>query len=252
MNLNQTINSLDIFKNKNFSLNILKSQGLNNISYLLKIDKKSYVIRVFKNLESVNISRDFEFKVQSKAYKKSISAKTIFINKNFMIYEFAKGFHKTALNKKDIKRLALTIKNIHKIKIKSRKYNFLKDLKIYKDTLKDENSKKILLKLEKSILKSKKFKEDLALVHHDLNIKNILFKNKKITIIDWEYAGTNDIFFDIATLCIEFNLSKKDEKRFLKKYFKSIPKYAKKKLKIYKSIYTNISLLWFKKNSFSL
>lgn len=252
MNLSQTINSLDIFRNKSFSLNLLKSQGLNNISYLLKMDKKSYVIRVFKNLDSVNISRTFEFKVQSKAYKKHIAPKTIFINKNFMIYEFVNGAHKSTLNKKDIKRLALAVKKIHQIKLKSKKYDFLKDFNSYKDILKDEDSKEILLKLEKNILKVKEFKEDLALVHHDLNIKNILFNHKKIKIIDWEYAGTNDIFFDIATICIEFNLSKKDEKIFLKKYFKTIPIYTKKKLKIYKNIYKNICLLWFKKNSSSL
>ena len=33
----------------------------------------------------------------------------------------------------------------------------------------------------------------IVLIHHDL-IKNIIFNNKEIKIIDWEYAGINDIF----------------------------------------------------------
>lgn len=61
------LKTYNIFKEELLSLEVLKTQGFNNISYLLKTSKKSYIIRVFKSNESVNISREFEFKTQKKS-----------------------------------------------------------------------------------------------------------------------------------------------------------------------------------------
>ena len=62
MNLEQ-IKKYNIFKEELKSLELLKNQGFNNISYLLKTTDKSYIIRVFKSNDSVNISRKFEYKI---------------------------------------------------------------------------------------------------------------------------------------------------------------------------------------------
>ena len=56
----EKLKKYNIFKEELLSLELLKNQGFNNISYLLKTTKKIYVIRVFKSNESVNISREFE------------------------------------------------------------------------------------------------------------------------------------------------------------------------------------------------
>ena len=63
----EKLKKYNIFKEELLSLELLKNQGFNNISYLLKTTKKIYVIRVFKSNESVNISREFEYKIQKKS-----------------------------------------------------------------------------------------------------------------------------------------------------------------------------------------
>ena len=107
----EKLKKYNIFKEELLSLELLKNQGFNNISYLLKTTKKIYVIRVFKSNESVNISREFEYKIQKKAYKKNIASKPIFLNKEFMIYEYEKGIHKTKLSNFELKELILKVKN---------------------------------------------------------------------------------------------------------------------------------------------
>ena len=102
MNLEQ-LKNYNIFKEELESLELLKNQGFNNISYLLKTAKKSYIIRVFKSNDSVNISREFEYKIQKKAYKKDITSRPIFLNEEFMIYEYTKGIHKSKLSKIELK-----------------------------------------------------------------------------------------------------------------------------------------------------
>jgi thiamine kinase-like enzyme len=58
--------------------------------------------------------------------------------------------------------------------------------------------------------------------HNDLNKHNILF-NAKTYFIDWEAAGLEDPFFDLATLCNEFIGSQEQEQYFLKEYFGQEP-----------------------------
>ena len=79
---------------------------LSNISYFLKTSTKTYILRVFKSKQSVNISREFEYKIQKEAYKKGISSKVLFFSENFMIYEFIEGLHKSKIQTVDIKNLA--------------------------------------------------------------------------------------------------------------------------------------------------
>lgn len=241
------LKTYNIFKEELLSLEVLKTQGFNNISYLLKTSKKSYIIRVFKSNESVNISREFEFKTQKKAHKKDIALKAIFLNSEFMIYEYTKGIHKSELKSSDIKTLAKQIKKLHKIKTKAKTYDLKSDLLNYKKILKDKESKELISQSLKSLKKLKKFKKELVLTHHDLNPKNIIFRKNKIKIIDWEYSGINDRFFDLAAVCIEFKLNKKEEKLFLENYLEEININHYSKLKHFKIIYKNLCDLWFEK-----
>lgn len=250
MNIEE-IKNLNIFGDLNISIEILKSQGFNNISYLIKTKNQNYVLRVFKSNQSVNISREFEFKTQEMANKLNIAPKPIFLNDNFMIYEYLNGIHKEKLSKNELKNLISTIKTLHSIKQKSKSYDFKKDFKGYKKNLKNKNSKDILKKLKSALKRSRKYKKELVLSHFYLNPKNILFSQNSVRIIDWEYAGTNDRFFDLASICIEFKLDKKMEKVALKSYFKTEAlkrkkfKYYTKKLETFKIIYKSFCYLWF-------
>jgi len=59
--------------------------------------------------------------------------------------------------------------------------------------------------------------------HNDLNFTNLLYDGKKTYFIDWEAAGQEDPFFDIATLCNEFITNDTDMTYFLEQYFNSQP-----------------------------
>lgn len=247
MHLNQL---KSLFKEELLSLELLKNQGFNNTSYLLKTTEKSYIVRVFKSNESVNISRNFEFEILKKIHKLNLTSKPIFLDKNFMIYEFIEGLHKNKLSNLEIKKLTTNIKKYHKIKPKVKAYNLKQDLKNYSKNISDFKGRKLLNESFRSLNFLKNYKKDLVLTHHDLNHKNIIFSSGGIKIIDWEYSGKNDRFFDLASFCVEFNLNNKKEGIILKNYFGKYSKYEKEKLKYFKIIYKNLCELWFIKNLF--
>lgn len=244
----ESLKTYNIFNEELLSLALLKNQGFNNISYLLKTTTKSYVIRVFKSNDSVNISRKFEYEIQKKAYKINIALKPIFLNEEFMIYEYKKGIHKTKLSKIELKNLVSKIKKFHNFKTTGKHYDLKQDLKNYSKTLITQKSKKLINQCFKSIKILEKQKYEAVLTHHDLNPKNIIFSKNSLRIIDWEYAGVNDRFFDLASLCVEFKLNKNEEKIVLDSYFKTKKGFHKIKLKHYKIIYDNFCKLWFEAN----
>lgn len=235
-----------IFNEEILSLELLENQGYCNINYHLKTSKNSYVLREFKSDETVNISRDFEYKIQSKAFKKGIAAKPIYLdeNKEFMIYEFLNGKHKKKLEKSELKDLVKTLKKLHKIKANTKVMNLKDELKKYK-YLKSIEAKKSLAICKKELKNLEKYDKLIVICHHDLNPKNILFTKNSIKFIDWEYSGLNDAFFDLATICFEFKLAKKERIYLLKKYLKNSTKKDMKKLESYIKIYKHICKLWF-------
>ncbi|MBF0847095.1 phosphotransferase, partial [Streptococcus danieliae] len=57
------------------------------------------------------------------------------------------------------------------------------------------------------------------LCHNDLKEGNFLFTSNKIYLLDYEYSGINDPYFDIASFIAENNLNYQETITFLKSYF---------------------------------
>jgi len=81
------------------------------------------------------------------------------------------------------------------------------------------------------------------LCHNDLNPRNLFF-SETIQLIDWEDAGINDRYFDLASASVEFNLDKESESYFLKHYFTEENEINHEKLKAYKIIYKALCPQW--------
>ena len=62
-------------------------------------------------------------------------------------------------------------------------------------------------------------------------------------MIDFEYAGVNDRYFDLASVCVEFGLDEGIQKVFLDAYFEGA--YSLEKLEAYKMIYMQLCKEWF-------
>lgn len=59
--------------------------------------------------------------------------------------------------------------------------------------------------------------------HNDLNGNNIMFNGQKIYLVDWEAAGLDDPFIDIATICNQFAHQPSQLGYFLQHYFDGTP-----------------------------
>ena len=227
------IRKYNFFQNKEIQeFKPLAQQGYSNRIYLIKTSNKKYLVRKFQ----ISLDRKTEFTVQQKAFSKNIAGKPIFldIKNGLMLTEFIEGKHCIKLTQYNIKKLALLLKKLHKIKVRQKQNSF-----------KDNFSFKYK-KVKKAFTILDKEPKEYALGHNDLHAKNIIFTQKSIKLIDWEYARYSDIYFDLVSIIIEYRLNKKESKIFLQNYFYR-KKINYKKIKAFTIIYKELWSLWFKK-----
>ena len=230
--MNIDLSNYPLFKeSKVGSLTALSDQGFSNKNYTFQNNNTQYLLRKFILQDR---DRKLEYKIQTLAYKRGLAAKPFLLDSenDLMICEFLEGEHKQSLSREELKQIVEVLKKLHTIKIDS-------------EPLKLEaffTSKTKELKEAFSILE--KYPKEMLLCHNDLNPKNILFFNSSVKLIDWEFSGLNDLYFDLASVSVEFELNVLDEAYFLANYF-LMDGWEKEKLEAYKVIYSALCKQWF-------
>ncbi len=234
MNIDR-VKEYKLFENKKIEeFKPLENQGHSNLIYLLKTKNEKYLIRKFQ----ITLDRKKEFLIQKKAFLNKIGAEPILLDEKngLMITKYINGKHQTKLSQQELKKIALLLKKLHKIKVRQKQNSFKENF-----TFKDKKVKKVFIVLDKE-------PKEYALGHNDLHAKNIIFSKNSIKLIDWEYARYSDIYFDLISIIIEYKLNSKDRSTFLKSYLGK-KRINHKKLKAYTLIYKELWRLWFEKLS---
>jgi thiamine kinase-like enzyme len=58
--------------------------------------------------------------------------------------------------------------------------------------------------------------------HNDLLPANVLFSGDRVWLLDYEYAGMNDVFFDLANLSVNSSFSRDADQELLELYFGAV------------------------------
>ena len=76
----------------------------------------------------------------------------------------------------------------------------------------------------------------MALVpcHNDLLPGNVLFADDRVWLLDFEYAGMNDVFFDLSNLSVNSELTQDSDERLLTLYFGQVTKASWARLQLMK------------------
>ena len=118
---------------------------------------------------------------------------------------------------------AKTLKKLHNSGLKVPfGYQMFHRFDVYKNSLDDFQY--IDEKYEKQVIKEVRkifAKDKMVLCHNDLVRNNLLYKFNGLVLIDWEYAGMNNPYFDLASFISENNLNDKQAEYFLSVYFGS-------------------------------
>ena len=230
----EQLKQYSLFENKEIdSFQLLENQGYCNKNYVIHSEEKKYILRKFIRMD---VDRKFEFKVQKLAFEKGIASEPLLLDEDnaLAISTYLEGIHKDSLEKNDLHQFAEVLKKVHTLKIENEP--------LLLETLIETKSKTV----QDAFRALDSFPFEYVLCHNDLNPRNILF-TETIQLIDWEDAAINDRYFDLASVCVEFDLNKEDETYFLKRYFTRENEINDEKLKAYKIIYKDLCAQWFEK-----
>jgi len=239
-----------IEKKINKKIKILKkiNSGTNNEIYLIQINLKKFILKVYKNTKhKISFSKDLFFLQNTKDTKQTPVVRYHDEKLRFIIMDYIRGKKLKKITFNDIKKLVLFIYKIQpKIlnyeKIKDKKIKFATDkisnindifndiklrinktdqiLKLNNKNLELINIHLFLKKFFKKLkLKIKKLKINInqkkyyCLSPSDFNVRNILISSKKHHFIDFEYSGIDNCFKLVLDFFSQPEIFIKEEKR---------------------------------------
>ena len=189
--------------------------GLTNKNYRLTVDGSRFVLRISReNTEQLGINRDFEFEALSAASIAGIGPEVVYFARpeGHLVTRWIDGRHLTHeeyRTKGTIRLMVETVKKLHSLSPINGRFSPFKRVESYIQTTKrygvplPEDFNDILDTMTRIKQDQKKDPSDwLRFCHNDLVAVNYLYSDndQKITIIDWEFAGMGDIYYDLATL----------------------------------------------------
>ncbi len=216
-----TLNHKRFFADRQIlTVSTLEQQGHCNQNYLLHTDKGKYILRIFGQEKR---DRNAEYHIQHLAFMHKLAPRPIILDleTGFMVSEYIPGKHINTLSTRSVHSLSRALFTLHSI------------------SLQEEH---VSASIEQKGIEV--FEYDPVLCHRDLNPYNILWEDDMPTLIDWEYAGVNDRYFDLAAVTVEFKLDKQMCALFLKSYFDDHGAIDTKKLHAYQTHYQNLCGQW--------
>jgi thiamine kinase-like enzyme len=213
------------------------SGGITNLNFKIDADGKSYVIRLAgENTDLLGIKRDVEHAANKAAGELGIAPEIMYFiePEGYIVTRFVNGKHIPPTTIKQPDYLARVAKKIRLFHVRGPKlrgeFNVFKRVEMLAKVSKDKGAKFpadwdfIMEKMDevKTALAKDPYKPTPC--HNDLLNLNWMDEEVpgemgEIRLLDWEYAGMGDIFFDLANFAHHHRLNEEEVKCFLFEYF---------------------------------
>jgi len=181
------------------------SDGPTNASYQLELSGRRYVLRIDKpEAAGLGLDRVNEKLIAEAASTAGLSPAPLYFEPAEGLYlrEFQEGRNWTPSdleNPENMTRLARLLRTLHSLEPVGAVFDPLAAARRYAAQLDTAQARLILDRAEKQVKKLAAGSPRPALCHNDLVCQNVL-EGERLMLIDWEYAGIGDPFFDLAVL----------------------------------------------------
>ncbi len=204
--------------------------GITNHNYKITVEGKTYVMRIPGTGTEIFIDRENEVRCSITAAKSGVVPDILYHLKpeNITVVPFILGKTLTTVeiagNDDLIKRIVRAIKTIHAGEAFSKPFNpfdtvrsYMSYVERYNAPLPDDFPWMMSLSdnIEKAVERNRP--RDVP-CHNDYLSENFIDDGKRIWIIDWEYGGQGDPFFDLGDFAVEHPLTRRQEELIILEY----------------------------------
>ena len=198
----------------------LLNEGLNHLVYKVSTPKGTYIAR----LHPTRPTDPIEIELQNIIAKLGFTPQIIEHNQQMAIIEYIDGLHTSAHQWPDaeLKQFARQLVMVHQVKppVALPTLDLVQHLTQYRNQLVlTDIEQKQFIDVITGLKRLSPRPLTLGLCHNDLNPQNIICRQDKKYLIDWEFATLGDVFFDLAGFIVEHQLAGDKEDVFLRAYF---------------------------------
>ncbi|MEL0648693.1 phosphotransferase [Pseudoalteromonas agarivorans] len=215
--------------------------GFSNDNFLIRTQQSAYLLKHYKtNWPTIGLQ------AQQALSKQFICPKPIWTDKdsNYAAFNYIEG----EIAQKHIQQnLISKLAKVHVHPIKTPQMNIALELLNYQhcDIYKDSQ-----LQIEQALKSIAKMPYSEGFCHNDLVKDNIIVNASGMYLIDFEYAQTNDVYFDLAALAVSFNLNAQSRGALLNSYKACLEKkdgfyFSTKKLDYYILLFLVLCIGWY-------
>lgn len=185
-------------------------KGMTNRSFQFSCRGKRYIARIPGEGTGKMINREQEYDVYQALKGKEIADPVCYISpeNGYKITEFVDARTCDPDSDEDVARAMKYLRAFHECRLEVKhSFDLYGQMEYYESLWNGEKSVfKDYPKVKEQIYELKTYIEqqpkEIALTHIDANHDNFLFTEEKTYLIDWEYAGMQDIHVDIAMFAI--------------------------------------------------
>ena len=208
------------------------SGGLTNRNYLIDADSEAYVLRVAgADTAALGIDRDREVACSRAAATAGVGPEVVAylreqaaIVTRFVVGRQIKAVH--IRKPRTLRRVAEALRRCHDHPVPSEAADFspFATVRRYQELAKErdvllpselDRPLGVLARLERELQTG----EPPCLCHNDLLPANFIDDGQRVWIIDWEYAGRGDRYFDLGNFAVNCELDETQERTLTEGYF---------------------------------
>jgi thiamine kinase-like enzyme len=205
-------------------------RGLTNRNYRLDCDGGPYVLRMLEgNSRPLGIDRQVEYAAFKAAEDVGVGPEVVAFlpRKQVLVTRFVKGRRLSPKALKEpaiLRRVIASMRRYHACPNGAGRFSGFETVRRYY-----AQARRRKIAFPRSIIQAlrilARIEDELGVpehschCHNDLLSSNLIDDGHKIWILDWEYAGTGDLFFDLGNLAANSLFNQEQEKLFLQYYF---------------------------------
>ena len=196
------------------------SGGITNRNFKVEVDGESYVLRIGgRDTELLGIDRYNEHEASIAASRVGIAPEVLRYQSGYLVTRFVEGEPGLV---DDIEEVARMLRRFHDSTRIGGRFDSFRVVEAYRATA-IEHGVPVPADYEPAhqiarIIERLRFDVPEKPCHNDLLAANFINDGSRLWIVDWEYAGMGDPYFDLGNFAVNNGLDEEAEARFLAAY----------------------------------
>jgi thiamine kinase-like enzyme len=208
--------------------------GITNNNFRVDVGGESFVLRIAgADTELLSINREHEYAANLAAGRLGIAPEVYYFIRpeGYLVTRFIEGhpiLPEEIRQPENIRKVMDVVRRIHSMPVIPGQFNVFRIVEQYSDTARRYQVRFppdfpwLVERMQAAGNVLNSLPRTLRPCHNDLLNANFLSENGQLTVLDWEYAGMGDVFFDLANFSDHHELTDEQDRWLLECYFEEV------------------------------